>query len=104
MLRDKAIADMTPDRVADVFAPKVTGLSVLLEATKEDPIQVIALFSSIAARAGNAGQAAYSAANEVLNKVAASEAHRRGEWCRVRSYNWGPWAGGMVDAGRPDWV
>jgi len=88
---------MTPDRVADVFAPKVAGLSVLLEATKEDPIQVIALFSSIAARAGNAGQSAYAAANEVLNKVASAEAHQRGEWCRVRSYNWGPWDGGMVD-------
>ena len=99
VLRDKAIVDMTPDRVADVFAPKVGGLAVLLEATKKDPIQVIALFSSIAARAGNAGQAAYSAANEILNKVAANEAARRGEWCRVRSYNWGPWAGGMVDAG-----
>jgi NAD(P)-dependent dehydrogenase (short-subunit alcohol dehydrogenase family) len=99
VLRDKAISEMTPDRVADVFGPKVNGLSVLLEATKEDPIQVIALFSSIAARAGNAGQAAYAAANEILNKVAASEAQRRGEWCRVRSYNWGPWAGGMVDAG-----
>ena len=99
VLRDKAIVDMTPDRVADVFAPKVGGLAVLLEATKQDPIQAIALFSSIAARAGNAGQAAYSAANEILNKVAANEAARRGEWCRVRSYNWGPWAGGMVDAG-----
>ena len=99
VLRDKALADMTPARVADVFGPKVTGLSVLLEATKEDPIQVIALFSSIAARAGNAGQSAYAAANEVLNKVAAAEAHQRGEWCRVRSYNWGPWAGGMVDEG-----
>ena len=99
VLRDKALADMTPDRVADVFGPKVGGLSVLLEATKEDPLQVIALFSSIAARAGNAGQAAYSAANEVLNKVASSESARRGDWCRVRSYNWGPWAGGMVDAG-----
>jgi len=99
VLRDKAIAEMTPDRVADVFGPKVTGLSVLLDATKEDPIQMIALFSSIAARAGNAGQAAYAAANEVLNKVAAAESKRRGAWCRVRSYNWGPWAGGMVDAG-----
>jgi NAD(P)-dependent dehydrogenase (short-subunit alcohol dehydrogenase family)/acyl carrier protein len=99
VLRDKAIAEMTPDRVADVFGPKVTGFAVLLEATKEDPIQLIAVFSSIAARAGNAGQSAYSAANEVLNKVAAAEAQRRGEWCRVRSYNWGPWAGGMVDAG-----
>ena len=99
VLRDKALAEITPDRVEDVFAPKVTGLSVLLEATRDDPIQLIALFSSIAARAGNAGQAAYAAANEVLNKVAAAEAHRRGDGCRVRSFNWGPWAGGMVDAG-----
>ena len=97
VLRDKSIADMTPDRVAEVFGPKVGGLAVLLEATKEDPIQLIALFSSIAARAGNAGQVAYAAANEVLNKVAACEADRRGDLCRVRSYNWGPWAGGMVD-------
>ena len=97
VLRDKSIADMTPDRVAEVFGPKVGGLAVLLEATKDDPIQLIALFSSIAARAGNAGQVAYAAANEVLNKVAASEAARRGDRCRVRSYNWGPWAGGMVD-------
>ena len=99
VLRDKALAEITPDRVADVFGPKVTGLSVLLEATKDDPIELIALFSSIAARAGNAGQAAYAAANEILNKVAAAEAHRRGPDCRVRSYNWGPWAGGMVDEG-----
>ena len=99
VLRDKALAEITPDRVADVFGPKVTGLSVLLEATKDDPVELIALFSSIAARAGNAGQAAYSAANEILNKVAAAEAHRRGPDCRVRSYNWGPWAGGMVDEG-----
>ena len=56
VLRDKSIADMTPDRVAEVFGPKVGGLAVLLEATKDDPIQLIALFSSIAARAGNAGQ------------------------------------------------
>ena len=85
VLRDKALAEITPDRVADVFGPKVTGLANLLEATKDDPIQLIALFSSIAARAGNAGQAAYSAANEVLNKVAAAEAQRRGAGCRVRS-------------------
>ena len=99
VLRDKVIAEMTPDRVSDVFAPKVKGLSVLLDATQDDPVEVIALFSSIAARAGNAGQVAYAAANEVLNKVAAAEAAHRGAECRVRSYNWGPWAGGMVDEG-----
>ncbi|MEM7205044.1 MAG: SDR family NAD(P)-dependent oxidoreductase, partial [Planctomycetota bacterium] len=98
VLRDKSIADLTPDRIREVFAPKVAGLAALLDATRDDPIELIALFSSIAARAGNAGQAAYAAANEVLNKVAATEAARRGPGCRVRSYNWGPWAGGMVDA------
>ncbi len=99
VLRDKALAGMTPDRVAEVFGPKVEGLSVLLEETRDDPLGMIALFSSVAARAGNSGQSAYAAANEVLNKVGAAEAHRRGDSCTVRSYNWGPWDGGMVDAG-----
>ena len=35
-------------------------------------------------------------ANEVLNKVAAAEARRRGDACRVVSIGWGPWEGGMV--------
>ena len=35
-------------------------------------------------------------ANEVLNKVAAAEARRRGRGCLVRAINWGPWDGGMV--------
>ena len=35
-------------------------------------------------------------ANEILNKVAALEASRRGDKCRVTSLNWGPWEGGMV--------
>ena len=35
-------------------------------------------------------------ANEILNKVAAAEARRRGASCRVVSIGWGPWQGGMV--------
>jgi hypothetical protein len=35
-------------------------------------------------------------ANEILNKVAAAEARRRGERARVVSIGWGPWEGGMV--------
>jgi hypothetical protein len=54
------------------------------------------LFSSAAAREGNAGQADYAMANEVLNKVAHVEARRRGNGCRVVSIGWGPWEGGMV--------
>src|SRR5208283_3146667 len=43
----------------------------------------------------NAGQCDYAAANEVLNKVAATESRRR-PGCLVRSLGWGPWQGGMV--------
>ena len=39
-----------------------------------------------------------AAANEVLNKIGAVEARRRGAHCLVRSIGWGPWDGGMVTA------
>jgi acyl transferase domain-containing protein/NADP-dependent 3-hydroxy acid dehydrogenase YdfG len=79
-----------------VFDTKVRGLAALLGATATDPLAWICLFSSAAARAGNAGQADYAMANEILNKVAAAEARRRGEGTRVVSIGWGPWDGGMV--------
>jgi hypothetical protein len=67
----------------------------LLAATAADPLEVIVLFSSVAAAFGNAGQSDYAIANEVLNHVASAEAARRPE-CLVRSIAWGPWDGGMV--------
>ncbi|MEB3197743.1 MAG: SDR family NAD(P)-dependent oxidoreductase [Candidatus Sericytochromatia bacterium] len=96
VLADKFIADLTPDQFDRVFETKVGGLRALLAATADDPITAICMFSSIAARTGNVGQAAYAMANEVLNKVAQAEAARRGNHCLVKSLNWGPWAGGMV--------
>ncbi len=98
VLADKRIADLTDVQFAEVFATKVDGLAALLGAAERDPIRLIVLFSSIAGRMGNAGQAAYAAANEVLNKVAEHEARARGRGTVVRAYNWGPWDGGMVDA------
>jgi hypothetical protein len=78
-----------------VFSTKIDGLEALLDATRQDPLRFIALFSSVAARNGNPGQAAYAMANEVMNRVAHAEAaHRAG--LRVKSLNWGPWDGGMV--------
>ena len=52
-------------------------------------------FSSIAGRFGNAGQSDYSAANEVINKLAGL---LRVDWPHVQTVaiNWGPWDGGMV--------
>ena len=71
-------------------------MQALLEATEQDPLSMICLFSSVAARGGNTGQCDYAMANEVLNKVGAWERARRGGKCLVKSLNWGPWEGGMV--------
>ena len=95
VLKDRLILDKTPDQFRTVFDTKVKGLTALLEATRTDPLRYIVLFSSIAARLGNKGQADYAMANEVLNKMACREAFLRQD-CRVVSINWGPWDGGMV--------
>ncbi len=97
VLADKRIGDLTEGQFARVFTTKVQGLAALLESTCADDLKLVALLSSIAARMGNAGQAAYAAANEVLNKVAAAERARRGASARVVAFDWGPWDGGMVD-------
>lgn len=98
VIADRKIADKTDDQFALVFETKTAGLRALLSATESDPVDTICLFSSVAGRFGNAGQCDYAAANEVLNKVAAFEAQRRGPGCVVRSIAWGPWDGGMVTA------
>src|SRR5205823_11889012 len=58
-------------------------------------LEFLVLFSSSSARFGRAGQVAYAAANEYLNKWA-QQAALRLPHCRAISFNWGPWAGGMV--------
>ncbi len=98
VLADKRLADLNDAQFETVFQPKVAGAEALLAATRNDDLRMIALFSSIAARTGNAGQGAYAAANEVLNAIATRERLRRGPSCAVRAFGWGPWDGGMVDA------
>lgn len=97
VLADKRIADKQAAQFQDVFNTKIDGIQALLNVTRQDPLELMVLFSSIAARLGNAGQVDYSAANEILNKVAHHEADHRGAACRVLSINWGAWNGGMVD-------
>lgn len=96
VLKDRLISDKTPEQFAAVVHTKVQGLRALLKATANDDLRLIMLFSSVAARYGNPGQCDYAFANETLNKVAYTEAARRGDQCLVRSINWGPWQGGMV--------
>ncbi|MBU4463840.1 MAG: SDR family NAD(P)-dependent oxidoreductase [Desulfobacteraceae bacterium] len=95
ILEDRLITDKTIEQFERVFDTKVNGLKAVLEATKQDNLKYIVLFSSITARIGNKGQADYAMANEVLNKTAQQESINRPE-CKVISINWGPWDGGMV--------
>jgi NAD(P)-dependent dehydrogenase (short-subunit alcohol dehydrogenase family) len=99
VLADKALHEKTDEQFLSVYRTKVDGFHALLAATRDEPLAAIACFSSVAARAGNAGQADYAAANEALNKLCQAEQHRRGSACLVRSINWGPWDGGMVSPG-----
>jgi NAD(P)-dependent dehydrogenase (short-subunit alcohol dehydrogenase family) len=97
IIADKRIADKTDDLFDRVYDTKVAGLSALLDATTSDPLELLCVFSSVAARYGNPGQCDYAMANEVLNQVACAERQRRPS-CRVRAIGWGPWEAGMVTA------
>ena len=95
VLADRRIEDQTDAQFAEVYATKVDGLRSLLGAVGAEELRLLVLFSSSTARFGRAGQAAYAAANEALNKYAQRESRTRRD-CRVISVNWGPWDGGMV--------
>ena len=95
VLADKRLVDKKAEHFEAVYTTKVQGLENLLAATQDDPIRLIALFSSVVGRFGNPGQSDYGMANEVLNQVALDEARRR-PGCVVKSIGWGAWDSGMV--------
>ncbi|WP_433521450.1 SDR family NAD(P)-dependent oxidoreductase [Nocardia pseudovaccinii] len=95
VLADGYLADKTDTQFAAVFDTKVTALRALLDATADDPLNFVCVFSSAAGRFGNAGQGDYALANEVIAQVASTVRADRPE-CVVRSLAWGPWDGGMV--------
>lgn len=93
VLRDAVLGRQTADGVRATFAPKVPGTLCMLSATGAHPMAAAALFSSLAALLGSAGQANYAAANTALDGLA-EEWQRRG--VRSCSVQWGPWASGMA--------
>jgi malonyl CoA-acyl carrier protein transacylase len=92
---DKLIRYKSPESFDAVFTTKVTPATVLASKLRPEGLKFLLFFSSIAGRFGNAGQCDYSAANEVVNKLAATLSH---DWPHVHTVaiNWGPWEGGMV--------
>lgn len=97
VLADKRLSAKTLAHFDLVFGTKVVGLRHFLQATQDDPLKVICLFSSVAARTGNIGQSDYAMANEVLNRVAGYLGRKAKT--KVVAINWGPWDSGMVNEG-----
>ncbi len=102
VLQDNYIAKKTISEIEQVLKPKVTGLTLLDEATSHLPLKYFVAFSSIAGVLGNAGQFDYAAANAYMDaymlqrqqKVVAG--HRYG---KSLSVNWPIWdsAGMQID-------
>ncbi len=95
VLADKLIEHKTDAQFRQVFETKVGGLKNLVKAIGKDQPSFVSLFSSVAARYGNSGQADYAMANEALNRMSHV---LRGIWPQssISALNWGPWDGGMV--------
>ncbi|MEM1106946.1 MAG: SDR family NAD(P)-dependent oxidoreductase [Pseudomonadota bacterium] len=96
VLADRLAAQKTKTDVTRVFAPKVDGLLNLLSGLDLTSLQYCGLFCSAAAVFGNPGQSDYAMANAWLN-AAARDLHAKHDHLTVKSFCWGPWAGGMVD-------
>jgi NAD(P)-dependent dehydrogenase (short-subunit alcohol dehydrogenase family) len=95
LIKDKLIRDKSPEIFDRVLGTKIDGALNLMTLLDPHRLRFATLFSSIAGRFGNRGQSDYSAANEVLNKLAIWLDRK---WpCRIVSMIWGPWSGvGMV--------
>ncbi|MGW3994736.1 type I polyketide synthase [Amycolatopsis sp. NPDC004772] len=88
-LDDGIIDTLTPERLANVEAAKVTGAVNLSELTRN--LDAFIVFSGMAATLGAAGQAAYAAANARLDALAEA---RRAAGRPALAVAWGPWSGG----------
>ncbi|MCZ8519621.1 SDR family NAD(P)-dependent oxidoreductase [Paenibacillus caseinilyticus] len=99
VIRDNLLQKKTAAELREVLAPKVQGLALLDEASRDIPLDFMIAFSSVAGATGNPGQTDYSAANAFLDAYAAyrnrltSAKRRHG---RMLSVNWPLWKdGGM---------
>jgi len=103
VIRDAFLLRKTKEELDLVFAPKIEGTLLIDECTKKENLDFFALFSSITAELGNAGQADYAYANCFMDRFAEVREklkERNERHGKTISFNWPLWQkGGMqVDA------
>jgi acyl transferase domain-containing protein/acyl carrier protein len=99
VLDDATLEGQSAERLDTVFRPKVDAAWHLHELTRDTPLAMFVLFSSVAGLLGNPGQANYAAANTFLDGLAA---HRRGQGLAGVSVAWGLWDTEASMAGQAD--
>ncbi len=99
ILDDATVDGLTPQRLDAVFRPKIDAAWHLHELTRDRPLSMFVLFSSIAGLLGNPGQGNYAAANTVLDALAA---YRRSQGLAGVSVAWGLWDTESSMAGQAD--
>ena len=99
VLADGLVAELTPERLAQVLRPKLDGAAHLHRLTADLPLDLFLLISSAAGVVGNAGQANYAAANVYLDQLAH---HRRALGLPATSISFGAWAGEGLAAEHAD--